>query len=401
MKANNLFRMAGLTLTALALIYSPRTASAQTVLQLQANGSDPYAYFASKDLDPIDGPSSGYIFDNGSYFRFVLHQDGAEETVSSGAVRQRNELTVNPGNSDSYKAFPGDTVSYTWRFRITTMNADPTWCTVFQLKQHGTSGTGPYGALQCDGANFLIYVARAGGTVKTVPLSSVMGVWINATLQAHFTQTGSISFTLKKDDGTTVMSYSNNNVDLTDDLVDFVRPKWGMYRNKADGAGEAAVDYNNMTIIRGPLPSNVTLDTTGIYQLQNVASGLVLNNQGSLTNGSKITQWASSSTSDNLRWKFIATDSGYYQINSVKSTKDATVQGASTTAGAGIIQWSFGSAQNDQWKPTLNSDGSYTFVNRHSGLVLEDPGSSTSTSAQMDQWTANGGANQKWKLLKQ
>jgi len=34
----------------------------------------------------------------------------------------------------------------------------------------------------------------------------------------------------------------------------------------------------------------VTLDTTSIFQLQNEASSLVLNNQGSLTNGSKITQ---------------------------------------------------------------------------------------------------------------
>ena len=143
------------------------------------------------------------------------------------------------------------------------------------------------------------------------------------------------------------------------------------------------------------------IDTTAIYQIQNEASSLVLNQQGSLTNGSAITQWSASSTSDNLRWKFIATDSGYYQINSVKSGKDVAVQSASTSTGAGIIQWSFGSAQNDQWKPTLNADGSYTLVNRHSGLVLDDPGSSTSTSKQMDQWTANGGANQKWNLIKQ
>jgi len=142
------------------------------------------------------------------------------------------------------------------------------------------------------------------------------------------------------------------------------------------------------------------IDTTAEYQLQNEASGLVLNNQGRLTNGSAITQYSSVS-SDNLRWKFIATSGGYYQINSVKSGLDAVVQGASTASGAGIIQWSFGSAQNDQWLPQQNSDGSYTFVNRHSGLVLEDPGSSTSTSTQMDQWGTNGGSNQKWTLIKQ
>ncbi len=139
----------------------------------------------------------------------------------------------------------------------------------------------------------------------------------------------------------------------------------------------------------------------GIYKIQNVASGLVLNNQGSLTNGSAITQWSSTTTSSNLDWTFIATSNGYYQIRSSKSGLDAVVQGASTANGAGIIQWSFGSSGDDQWKPVQNSDGSYTFYNLHSGLVLEDPGSSTSTSTQMDQWSSTGGDNQKWKLLLQ
>src|SRR5581483_5407525 len=45
------------------------------------------------------------------------------------------------------------------------------------------------------------------------------------------------------------------------------------------------------------------IDTTAVYQLQNEASDLVLNQQGRLTNGSAITQWSSIS-SDNLRWTF-------------------------------------------------------------------------------------------------
>ena len=142
------------------------------------------------------------------------------------------------------------------------------------------------------------------------------------------------------------------------------------------------------------------IDTSAVYQIQNEASGLVLNNQGRMTNGSAITQWSSLS-SDNLRWTFIPTGGSYYEINGVKSGLDAVVQSASTAQGAGIIQWSFGAAGNDQWYPQQNSDGSFTFYNLHSGLVLEDPGSSTSTSTQMDQWPANGGANQKWKLIKQ
>ncbi|HXF10084.1 MAG TPA: RICIN domain-containing protein, partial [Desulfuromonadaceae bacterium] len=104
------------------------------------------------------------------------------------------------------------------------------------------------------------------------------------------------------------------------------------------------------------------IDTSKIYKLQNVASGLVLNQQGSLTNGSKITQWSASSTSVNLQWKFLPTSSGYYQINSVKSGRDVVVQSASTASGAKIIQWSFGSAGNDQWQPVDNGDGTWTLV---------------------------------------
>jgi len=173
-------------------------------------------------------------------------------------------------------------------------------------------------------------------------------------------------------------------------------------------AGLAVTAHNNSAIntatfdnVSITAPDGAPLDTTRIYKVQNVASGLVLNNQGSLTNGSKITQWTATTTSSNLNWRFIATSNGYYQINSVKSGKDAVVQGASTASGAGIVQWTFGSSQNDQWLPVLNSDGTYTFFNRHSALVLEDPGSSTSTSTQMDQWTPNDASNQKWNLLLQ
>jgi hypothetical protein len=163
------------------------------------------------------------------------------------------------------------------------------------------------------------------------------------------------------------------------------------------GTSGSLVHSTQVTLVVNPASTN---NFTGTFQIQNEASSLVLNNQGSLTNGSPITQWTIVSSS-NLDWTFIGTSNGYYQINSSKSGKDAVVQSASTSPGAGIIQWSFGSSGDDQWKPVQNSDGSYTFYNLHSGLVLGDPGSSTNKTTQMDQETANGGSNQKWNLLKQ
>jgi len=173
--------------------------------------------------------------------------------------------------------------------------------------------------------------------------------------------------------------------------------KYGTYGTH-DNAHPANVVFKNAMLFSG---GGTSQSFSGIYKLENKASGLVLNNQGSLTNGSAITQWTATTTSSNLDWQLIPTSGGFVQINSCKSGKDAVVQGASTAQGADIVQWTFGSSGNDQWRPIGNGDGSYTFYNLNSGLVLEDPGSSTSTSTQMDQWGSNGGNNQKWILLKQ
>jgi hypothetical protein len=232
---------------------TPTVGAGMVMLELKASGGDPYAYFKAKDLLPIDGPDSGYITDTGSSFLFVLHQNGAEETVSSGAQRQRNELTVNPGNPAMYKARRGDTMTYSWRFRLVEMNANPTWCDIFQIKQHGPLGVAPYFALEANKSNLNLDTQKLG-VVQSVPLSAVMDIWIDASMTIKFADAGSVSLTLKKDDGTPVLTYTNGNLDLWDTDVDFVRPKWGLYRNKASGAGEAAIHYDDMKIVRGTAP---------------------------------------------------------------------------------------------------------------------------------------------------
>jgi hypothetical protein len=220
-----------------------------TVLELHASGGNPYALFASKNLLPIDGPDSGYITDTGTSFLFVLHENGAEETVSSGAQRQRNEVTVNPPNPAIYKGVKGDTLIYSWRFRLDKMNANPTWCDIFQVKQHGPLGVAPYMAFEANKSELTIDTEKLG-VVRRVPLTAIMGIWISASVTVKFGDVGSLALLLKKDDGSTVMSFSNDNVRTWDATVDFVRPKWGLYRNKAAGAGEAAIQYNDMKITR-------------------------------------------------------------------------------------------------------------------------------------------------------
>ena len=226
------------------------------VLELVASGGDPYALFGQKDLLPIDGPASGYITDTGTSFKFVLHNTGAEMMVSSGAKRQRNELTVNPGNPLMYKGLNGDTMSYTWRFHLDAINAHPTWCTIFQIKQFGPLGVAPLLQFRTQGDNLEIALRQT--TARSLPLSAILGQWINASLTIKYGHAGTVALVLKKDDGSELLNYTNDNADMWDANTDFVRPKWGLYRNAGSGAGEASIQYNDMTIIHGTIPSACT-----------------------------------------------------------------------------------------------------------------------------------------------
>jgi hypothetical protein len=139
---------------------------------------------------------------------------------------------------------------------------------------------------------------------------------------------------------------------------------------------------------------------SGIYEIQNVTSSQVLNQGGSLTNGSPISQWREES-SPNLEFTFIATSNGYYQINSVKSGLDVVVANAATTNNAPLVQWSFGSSGDDQWKPVQNTNGTWTFYNLHSGLTLNNSGGSTTEGTQYSQWSWANSPNEEFNLIPQ
>jgi len=313
--------------------------------------------------------------------------------------RERAEFT--------HYADPNQTVYVGWKSRLDLIPSSEVR-TVFQYKAHGAWTINYPITIEATGNTYRLRsfdTSNTGTTIWSTTLPD--NQWFSIVLKVNISTDPNVGYIELWYNGVhqtlsngstrwTAATFSGSSCDF----------HFGIYRSDRVNGTEyhyilrpcVATTYGEADPIRA-----ATLDTTGIYQLQNQASLLVLNNQGSLTNGSKITQWSSASTSDNLRWHFSnsRTTSGYYEIVSQKSGLDAVVQSASTASGAGIIQFQFGSAGNDQWKAVANSDGSYTFYNLHSGLVLEDPANSTSTSTQMDQWTANGGANQKWKLIKQ
>ena len=150
------------------------------------------------------------------------------------------------------------------------------------------------------------------------------------------------------------------------------------------------------------LPPSVNL--SGTYEIQNVASGLALNvSGGSTTQGAAIIQYPFASGATNALWTFVPTSGGYYQIKNVNSSQVVNVTGASAINGAAIVQFPVGSmiTGNDQWLPVQNPDGTYSFYNLNSLQALDDPGGSTTSETQLDQWFGNSTSAQKFNLIPQ
>jgi hypothetical protein len=383
--------------------------SARATQYWEADTSRGTAVFEGLDIDETGGTvtvASDPLGQYGNVYQFYLPDE------PEGFGKERTESSGTETNGGYFRMAYNTGYYIGWRAMWNPMPIDPGWVALMQMHGYGVTGQGaPLVLRAVNGDNNIYLQANANGVDTNIWHMPFRGdVWQGFVLHVFLSTNATVGYVEMWVNGVPQL-FSNGQTRYyvpTWDNADgtwqdsYNKLKWGVYRSgDMDGKGSADAYMSGAAV--GSTYSDVDPginDLSGIIQIENEASGLVLNNQGSITNGSAITQWTATSSS-NLDWTFLPTSGAYYQINSCKSGRDAVVQGASTANGAGIIQWSFGSSGDDQWQPTINVDGSYTFFNLHSGLVLEDPGSSTNKNTQMDQYSSNGGNNQKWVLIKQ
>jgi MYXO-CTERM domain-containing protein len=138
---------------------------------------------------------------------------------------------------------------------------------------------------------------------------------------------------------------------------------------------------------------------SGVYELQNIASGLSLMVAGA-ANGGPVVQSAFDGGDESL-WTFVPSSGGYYEIQNVGSGLLIDVQADSYALGASVVQASpeAHGQGNDQWFPVASSDGTYSFFSLSSALALDDPASSTAPGTSLDQWSGNGTTAQSFKLI--
>lgn len=158
--------------------------------------------------------------------------------------RQRCEIKTYGPSPDSLKGFLGDQMIFRWKFKLDSgFQPSKSFTHIHQIK----AGDGN------DGAPIITITPRYGnpdqlqiihtgdtkatslGVVKQVDLAPFKGTWIQATEEITFGTHGSYRLTLSKvSDGTVLLSYANNDIDMWRRGTTFARPKWGIYRSLKD-----------------------------------------------------------------------------------------------------------------------------------------------------------------------
>ena len=192
----------------------------------------------------------------GNHFVFLAHRD-IDTDRQVNFDRQRIEIKVHVGAADHLKGRNGQTFTYTWRFKIKQgMAFSSRFTHLFQFKSYEGD----------DGAPIVTITARSNsleiihtGSLARTTLDGLRGIWLEVTTTATFAQNGALAMTIKKPDGSTVLSVDRKGLDMWRE-GDYIRPKWGIYRSLAEKsalrAEEETVSFANFGITPGPTPTS-------------------------------------------------------------------------------------------------------------------------------------------------
>lgn len=155
--------------------------------------------------------------------------------------RQRVEIKTYDASPANLKGVSGETVVYKWRFKVPSgFQPSANFTHIHQVKAVGGDESDPLFVLTArkgspNKLELNYYESSVLNSIKftSVNLSLFENTWVEATERIKINNVGgSYSITIKKvSDGTTLLSYINNNLLTIRADNNFIRPKWGIYRS--------------------------------------------------------------------------------------------------------------------------------------------------------------------------
>jgi len=192
------------------------------------------------------GPHITQTFDDElrkDVFLFHLHRDHDDDRCIV-QDRQRTEVKTYSRNTPHLIGSYGEDHSYRWKFRFDgKFQPSSNFTHFFQIKPVGNeeTGTNPlltFSANTRDGKDyFRINHDRGNGmeVLYETELAPLLGTWIEAQVDVHYTEKGTIAIVLKRiSDNSYVLELRQQDIALWRPGTEYNRPKFGLYRSLLD-----------------------------------------------------------------------------------------------------------------------------------------------------------------------
>lgn len=154
--------------------------------------------------------------------------------------RQRTEIKTYAPSPDNLKGVNGETIIYTWKFRLPEgFKSSSSFTHIHQIKAVGGDDSLPLFTLTTRKGTpdklELIYVKDEFTSLEKkvrVNLSNFEGVWVEVEEEIKVGEQGYYSIIIKDvNTGNTLLNYNDSNISTIRASNDFIRPKWGIYRS--------------------------------------------------------------------------------------------------------------------------------------------------------------------------
>lgn len=237
----------------------PNPADVISTVTIQANiAQDTYGLIRSKlGLDALEMPD--VFSDHTSFgrhltqivgggpqgqdcFRFFIHPQDRDKG-DAGPGKARNEIKAETSSPNTVKFFSSDIGRFHWWFRMPSDYQIVDDDILMQLHATGGGVQSPIVKLQAHvraggGLEVTHEANNTGGEVRldAAPFSAVSGRWLECEVIARFTNSGFLKYTVwDSQSGNEVIS-TTRNLDMFHGQ--FLRPKWGIYRDRNQGKAE-------------------------------------------------------------------------------------------------------------------------------------------------------------------
>lgn len=191
---------------------------------------DPQCIHAGRHISEVwDAVQGKYVY------QFVMHV-AQDNDRCINFDRQRVEIKTYDPSPSSLKGVTGETILYKWRFKIPVgFKPSTSFTHIHQIKAVGGNDDDPLITLTVrkTSPNKIELIHNNTTKVSIVNLSLFEGNWVECSEVIYVDSLhGSYSMDIKKvSDGTTILSYSNNDLMTIRSDNTFIRPKWGIYRS--------------------------------------------------------------------------------------------------------------------------------------------------------------------------